>query len=411
MNRVPRSLMRALIISTRLALAAGVGARPIVAQSTATVVRELAPGVSYWHSVDARGPWSIHVVRVDLRRAAVDLRAARAGNTLRGRERTSEMARRASAGGEHVLAAVNADFFDLKSGENENNQIVAGEWWKGLKVTESPFDTYDNVHAQFAVDVGGHPVIDRFVLDGRAWVRGVMTPIITLNANPSGAPEGTALYTSRFGANTPHDTTRQTVEAALASAGRRGDTLVYVRRGAVAAASGSLIPSDGAVLAAYGARVKEVQAMVDGDTVRVLLTTLPRMPRGAAPTLIIGGWPRILRDGQNVAGDAATVEGTISRNAEVRHPRTAVGYSRDGRTLWLYAVDGRSTASVGMTLVEMANELRRMGAWQAMNFDGGGSTTMVIDGTVVNTPSDPTGEREVGNALLVVARPRGRTAR
>ena len=55
-----------------------------------------------------------------------------------------------------------------------------------------------------------------------------------------------------------------------------------------------------------------------------------------------------------------------------------------------------------MTLVEMADQLRTLGAWQAMNFDGGGSTTMVIDGKVVNTPTDPTGEREVGNALVVV---------
>ncbi len=408
MKCVARPLTRALVISTSLALLEGSAASQIAAQSTASKARELASGVRYWHAVDTRGPWNIHVVRVDLQRASVDLRAARAGDKLRGRERTSDMVRRLSVGGERVVAAVNADFFDLKSGENENNQVIAGEWWKGLKVTESPFDTYDNVHAQFATDAAGHLVIDRFVLDGKAWARGAMTPIITVNANPSGAPEGTALYTSRFGPSTPRDTTRQTAEASLASAGRRGDTLLYVRRGAVAVASGSPIPSDGAVLAAYGARIKEVQAMADGDTVRVLLTTVPRVPGGAAPTLIIGGWPRILRDGQNVAGDAATTEGTISRNAEVRHPRTAVGYSRDGRTLWLYVVDGRSTASVGMTLVEMADELKRLGAWQAMNFDGGGSTTMVIDGAVVNTPSDPTGEREVGNALLIVTR--GRTA-
>ena len=144
--------------------------------------------------------------------------------------------------------------------------------------------------------------------------------------------------------------------------------------------------------------------MADGDTVRVLLTTVPRMPGGDAPQMIIGGWPRILRDGLNVAGDAATIEGTISRNAEARHPRTAVGHSRDGKRLWIVVVDGRTTASVGMTLIELADAMRRMGAWQAMNFDGGGSTTMVIDGAVVNTPSDPAGEREVGNALLIVKR-------
>ena len=96
------------------------------------------------------------------------------------------------------------------------------------------------------------------------------------------------------------------------------------------------------------------------------------------------------------------MEGTISRNAETRHPRTAAGLSRDGATLILLVVDGRSARSVGMTLVELAATMRRLGAWEALNFDGGGSSTMVVDGIVVNTPSDATGERAVGNALLVV---------
>jgi hypothetical protein len=370
----------------------------------AGVGREVAPGVTYQQITDARGPWVMNLVRVDLRRPDIEIRGARALDQLKGRERVSDMARRASAAGVRVVAAVNADFFELKSGENENNQVIAGEWWKGLKVTDSPYDTYDNAHTQFGVDGARRPLMDRFILDARAWDRGTMTPILTLNFTPSGKPEGTALYTSRFGPNTPLDTTRKTTEAVLASAGRRGDTLLFVRRGAIATTSGSSIPADGAVLAAYGAgaRAKEVQAMADGDTVKILLATVPRIAHGIVPAMIIGGWPRILRDGENVASDASTVEGTLSGNAEARHPRTAVGFSRDSSTLLLLTVDGRSENSGGMTLVELANVMRELGAWQAMNFDGGGSTTMVIDGKVVNHPSDQNGERAVGNALLVV---------
>ena len=380
---------------------------PVVlhAQTRDTVVaRDLAPGVSYRQFKDPRGPWAMNLVRVDLRRGNIEIRSARALDQLKGRERVTDMVRRANATGVRVLAAVNADFFELKSGENENNQVIAGEWWKGLKVTDSPYDTYDNVHAQFGIDAARRPVIDRFILDGKAWDRGVATPIITLNFNPSGNPEGTALYTSRYGSTTPRDTARQTAEVALMRAGKRGDTLVFVRRGAVSASSGSTIPTDGAVLAAYGIglRTKEVQAMAEGDTIKVLLATLPHIDHGQTPAMLIGGWPRILRDGKNVAGDAASVEGTISRNAEMRHPRTAVGYSRDGSILFLLTVDGRSESSGGMTLFELANMMRKLGAWQAMNFDGGGSTTMVIDGALVNKPSDKEGERAVGNALLVV---------
>jgi exopolysaccharide biosynthesis protein len=159
------------------------------------------------------------------------------------------------------------------------------------------------------------------------------------------------------------------------------------------------------VLSGFGPRATEIAALTDGDTIRILLGTLPAMARQRQPALVIGGWPRILRDGRSVAADAATVEGTISRNAETRHPRTAVGFSRDSTTLLLLVVDGRTSVSMGMTLVELADVMRHLGAWQALNFDGGGSTTMVIDGAVVNVPSDATGEREVGNALLVVRTP------
>jgi hypothetical protein len=368
------------------------------------VARELAPGVEYRHFTDRRGPLIAHLIRIDLRRSDLELRHVRARDQLKGRETVSSMVRRGTAmGRDTILAAVNADFFDLRTGETENNQVLGGEWWKGLKVTDSPYDTYDNVHIQFALDAARHPFIDRYILDGKAWDRSpTATPITTVNRNPSGMPEGVALYTSRFGTATPRDTARPTVEAPMIAVGHRGDTLVFVRRGELRSASGSSIPAGGATLAGYGDRAKEVGAMADGDTIRIVLATLPRSPFGAPLSLIVGGWPRILRDGENVALESATVEGTISRNAEARHPRTAVGFSRDSTTLFLLAIDGRSERSVGVTLIELAAMLRQLGAWQAMNFDGGGSTTMVVGGVVVNAPSDPTGEREVGSALAVV---------
>jgi hypothetical protein len=316
------------------------------------------------------------------------------------------VARRAAAG-EQVLVAVNADFFDLESGANESNQLIDGEWWTGLRVTNSPFDTFHNIHAQFAMDSAGRPRIDRFAFDG--WVRAahVSFPLIALNANPGGKFEGTALYTPRYGATTPRDTSRATTELTLAPGGRRGDTLLFVRRGAVSKESGGPIPRDGVVLGAYGARAAEAALIPDRDTLRITLGITPwpsAGTRASPPALVIGGWPRILRDGVNIAARAPADEGTISRNAEVRHPRTAVGFSRDSTTLFLVVVDGRSTASVGMTLVELADLMKELGAWQALNFDGGGSTTMVVGGHIVNSPTDKTGEREVGNALFVTRR-------
>jgi len=68
-------------------------------------------------------------------------------------------------------------------------------------------------------------------------------------------------------------------------------------------------------------------------------------------------------------------------------------------------VDGRQPErSVGMTIAELAALLAELGAVEAINMDGGGSTTMVVRDKVVNSPSDPAGERAVGDALLVLPR-------
>jgi exopolysaccharide biosynthesis protein len=70
----------------------------------------------------------------------------------------------------------------------------------------------------------------------------------------------------------------------------------------------------------------------------------------------------------------------------------------------MITVDGRSESSGGMSLYELADYILSLGATEAMNLDGGGSTTMFLDGKVVNTPSDKEGERKVGDAIVVTLR-------
>lgn len=372
---------------------------------------QLGPGITWWRTDDARGPWRMAVVRVDLTQGAVQLRAVHGRDSLTGRETTSGIASRLATGTLVPRVAINADFFDLRTGRSENNQVTDGEWWVGRMVTDSPFDTYDNVHSQLAVAHDGRATIARYVLDARAWGRGGMIPVLGVNHAPSGTYEGTVLYTPRFGARTPRDSagrdsaaTRRMAEVSLRAVGVRADTALYLVSAAPSSAGGTAIPADGAVLSAWGDRTPALQQWRANDTVRVWLGTQPMLHDARPPVQLIGGWPRILEAGVNIAADAPSREGTISRNAEARHPRSAVGLSRDGRTMWLLAVDGRSTASVGMSLVELADAMRALGAWDALNFDGGGSTTLVIDGKVVNAPTDASGERAVANALLVLQR-------
>jgi hypothetical protein len=85
-----------------------------------------------------------------------------------------------------------------------------------------------------------------------------------------------------------------------------------------------------------------------------------------------------------------------------RHPRSGIGVTADGKVL-LVVVDGRRAGwSVGMNLTEFAQLFQFLGATSAMNLDGGGSSVMVVQGKVVNKPSDGR-ERRVSSAVLVLS--------
>ncbi len=131
------------------------------------------------------------------------------------------------------------------------------------------------------------------------------------------------------------------------------------------------------------------------------LSLRPFHPRHA-----VGGQPVIVRAGRLTAEARDTVA-----FATTRHPRTAAGIADGGRRLVLVAVDGRREGwSAGMRLDELGRLMLALGADDAINLDGGGSTTLVVRDPVGDTlrignrPSDKGGERPVGDALAIVGR-------
>ena len=123
------------------------------------------------------------------------------------------------------------------------------------------------------------------------------------------------------------------------------------------------------------------------------------------PLEAVGGRPLLVTDSTlDVAVDTAG-KGSFGE----RNPRTAAGIARGGRQLILVTVDGREYRNAGMTLRELGTLMLGLGARDAINLDGGGSTTMVyadIGNTaalrIANHPSDAVGERPVGDALAIV---------
>jgi hypothetical protein len=412
----------------------------------------VAPGIVHLELTRPEGPWRVQVVRVELRggRYRVLVRHATADTgriaglhaTLAGRERTSALAARLTAAGDTVLAAINGDFFDLATGENENDQVVDGRLLKGVPVTDSPFDTFRNPHTQFAVDAGGRPYIDRFAFRGALDVAGVRAAATRnpprgfvldgLNGIPRGR-DGLVLFTAEHGAMPLLRTARQGAPrprdpdapsgpprtTATDSASPAVEVELQVVTGAapryrvagaprpLAASSQDTIEASSARLVAYGAARPRLDSII--ARAGVLIPRFSLVPERGRLAQLVGGWPRLVVDGQSVAAGADGAEGTFPSFSAKRHARSALAISRDSATLFLVVVDGLTPGttggpSVGMTLVEFADQLLALGAWQAMNLDGGGSSTLLAGGKVVNRPSDPTGERAVGNALLVVRR-------
>lgn len=115
----------------------------------------------------------------------------------------------------------------------------------------------------------------------------------------------------------------------------------------------------------------------------------------------VGGAGLLMLNGREL--DEWTDERLSAAFDTTRHPRTMIG--DDGSSIWLVTVDGRQPPlSLGMSFAELKGLARRLGLHSALNLDGGGSTTMVVRGVIVNNPSDATGPRPVSDAILVRAR-------
>ncbi|HVF10580.1 MAG TPA: phosphodiester glycosidase family protein, partial [Abditibacteriaceae bacterium] len=311
------------------------------------------------------GPVQMFVVRVDPR-AGWRMRIAPGGYSVLQRARPSRVAKKHKA-----LIAINGGFFAY-DGAAVGAVLVGGEWirlpWKGrTAIGFQPDGTakIDNLQAHARVDFSS----------------GLSIPIRDLNGWPDSG-RVTAL-TRRFG-----DYYKL----------RSGEMAVEVKNGIVVGKPGGggvHIYPDGFTLIASGGARPWLDKVQRGQ--RAALKIQASGWRGY--TSALGGGPRLL--------DQGFVRVTALREAfreDVRvgrGPRTAIGIDNYGRYIIL-VVDGRRPFySIGLTLTELAFTMQKLGAVDALNLDGGGSTVLAVRGKVVNRPSDGS-ERGVSNALLVM---------
>lgn len=168
------------------------------------------------------------------------------------------------------------------------------------------------------------------------------------------------------------------------------------------------IPNDGFIISATGKKRDEFLKLLKKGT-NVELSIKHNSPTDSMPSSafsksedIIAGVPQLIKNGKI---EITWKEEKAGKDfVETKHPRTAVAKLKDGKFL-MVTVDGRQPEhSIGINLNDLATLLLELGATDAMNLDGGGSTTMFLNGEIKNKPSDKTGERSVSDVILVFPR-------
>ncbi len=382
--------------------------------------RTLAPGVEYSQETLAppTGPLLINVLRVNLKAPGVKIRAQLGKDVVLtddptlGREAVGLLAARHGA-----MAAVNADFFPY-TGDPLNITIRDGELLSesmphrvSMAITGSGQIRFDNL-----LTVGSLMGTDGSVygLDGINRLAGANEIVVLTPAF------GSRSWAATMAAMVTVNAVNLPVCVGQDQTGTAGDVLPGDPKAAV--------PNGGALLVGSGRGADWLRAHVrSGDTVRFrfdcLSNPLPTGPyrkelasragsaasfRGRALKSVwtdvqqaVGGGPWLVRDG-HAAIDSREENWDENNFVQARHPRTAAGVTAAGELL-LVTVDGRQAAlSRGMSLPELADYMVKLGAVNAINLDGGGSTSMAIRGAYVNSPSDGY-PRPVATSLLVFA--------
>ena len=352
----------------------------------------IEPGLDYAHLVDTNEPWSIHVARLERSHRDFDILTTLGKGTIQGLETLVGQVQ--AMPGDHgtPVAAVNGDFFIIKAGpyqgDPEGLQILNGElvsapgklsFWVGpRRLHIEPISSAMNVTFP-----DGH------------------TAPMGLNETPK--TNGLVLFTPIFGSTTRATNflemvlekcadsawlplqSNQNYRARVKSINRCGDSAI----------------EPGTMVLTLGPRwTNELDSAGVGAVVTCSTALSKDLGKASAA---IGGGPLLVQNSK--AQEWPSEKGTNTYLLP-RHPRTAMGYN--SKYFFLVEVDGRQKElSMGMSFAELAAFMKGLGCSEAMNLDGGGSSTFWLKGKVMNSPSDKH-ERALANAIVISRKPEQR---
>lgn len=351
----------------------------------AQVFKQVADGIEYAEMMrgTAEQPIRLNLLRLDLTKIRLDV--VHALDAAIGLEKTSSIAKRHGA-----MVAINAGFFKMDglyngdaAGVLKIDNLIYSESFAGrvaLMIDNNPNETdvyIERANVNYSVKISGK--------------------VYELGINRQRGENDLVLFKPEF-----HRTTLTDNNGVEIIVRRNRVAQIVDRKGS------NVIPSNGYIISASGKKREELLSVAKIGT-RADLALFHSSPESQIPNTaffrsedVIGGVPQLIKNGKiEITWEAEKIGKDF---VETKHPRTAVAKLKDGKFL-MVTVDGREPEhSIGINLNDLATFLLELGATDAMNLDGGGSTTMFLNGEIKNKPSDKTGERSVSDAILVFPR-------
>ena len=338
---------------------------------------QVGPGVIQYHHIIDSGPWNINIIKIDIENPWLKFQSVKAGDKLMAFEKTSSMAARNSFEEHKVVAAINGDFYNTSTGEQIGTQVANGQL---LKAT--------NDWLNIAFDINKNPIIGMQNFSGLIITDDSIKSISGVNKVRNA--EEMIFYNSFNGSSTSTNQFGTEVRVIPIDSWLVNDTIRCIVDTVVTGIGNMVIGNNKAVLSGHGISATFlVNNLFKDDTIKVALNLTPALSKIEQ---LIGGNTWLVQNG------------IVNQDNGDRHPRTSVGFNQDSTQFFMFVVDGRQPGlSVGMSYKELGDYMKSWGVHNGLNLDGGGSSTMVVRGSVVNSPSDIGGERSVANSLLLIS--------
>ena len=339
-------------------------------------------------------PLKISVVEMDLTNPYIMMETCLGADKSVGSETPVNMAIRNNRPGHEVVGAMNGDFF-MTAPSNEVGLPLSGQ----VRNDELVLSSHNR--ACLVLDDDNRPYIDRLTFSGMVASGDHSFALNLVNRMRYGyeniAANQSFLFTRSYGPKTYDGSNSGKMVLLRPAEGEFRWNAIGVEHCIIEdifdAQGSRTIPDGKAILWLKGTYANQTEWMNVGDQMDISFRqTLNNGPQDVKIQQLIGGSDHIIMQNGQFMDDWAE-----------RHPRTAIGFNADSTRLYFVVVDGRHMSSIGVKLSEMKGIFEALGAVNAVNLDGGGSSCILVNDEVLNHPSDGP-VRAVGNGCLFVSK-------